>query len=96
MLISYINQQEITQGEEIKADKIRREVIFNFIKIDFPHFDKNDYISIYELNQYRKRYFNFLIEQETATFDKSIAERVRVQGVFSESVEDEIDTQSLH
>ena len=53
METSYISQQKIARGEEIKGEDIR-EGVFNLIQIQYPDFSKSDFISISELNQYRR------------------------------------------
>ena len=52
---SHISKIEIQKGEDIKGQEIR-EGIFNLIKYEHPDFDKDSYITLSELNQYRRLY----------------------------------------
>lgn len=63
MKISYISKQQIPHGEEVNAKDIRVG-IFNLIKQDYSDFALESYISIDELNKYRRLYLTFLIAQE--------------------------------
>ena len=63
METSYISQQKISRGEEIKGEDIR-EGVFNLIQIQYRDFSKSDFISISELNQYRRLYLTSLITEE--------------------------------
>jgi hypothetical protein len=60
---SHISTQDIQKDEEVKGQNIR-EGIFNLIKIDFPDFCKENFISITKLNKYRRLYLTSLITLE--------------------------------
>jgi uncharacterized membrane protein len=92
---SHISNREIEKGEDIKGQDIR-EGIFNLIKSDFPDFDKNDFISNSELNQYRRLYLTSLITQEKgelAVIDKDVMEAIKNNSILSENIQEEIEAE---
>lgn len=93
MKISHISKQEIQKGEDIKGQDIR-EGIFNLIKSGFPDFDQDDFITIDELNQYRRLYLTSLITQEKgeiAVIDRDVMEAIKNNSILSENIQDEIE-----
>ena len=92
---SHISKIEIRKGEEVKGHDIR-EGIFNLIQSHFPDFDKDDYISNAELNQYRRLYLTSLITQEKgelAVIDRDVMEAIKNNSILSENIQDEIEGQ---
>lgn len=92
---SHICKIEIRKGEEVKGHDIR-EGIFNLIQSHFPDFDKDDYISNAELNQYRRLYLTSLITQEKgelAVIDRDVMEAIKNNSILSENIQDEIEGQ---
>lgn len=92
---SHISKIEIRRGEEVKGQDIR-EGIFNLIQSHFPDFDKDDYISNAELNQYRRLYLTSLITQEKgelAVIDRDVMEAIKNNSILSENIQDEIEGQ---
>ena len=95
MKISHISKIEIQKGEEIKGQDIR-EGVFKLIKSEFPYFEKEDFISITELNQYRRLYLTSLITQEKgelAVIDKDVLEAIKNNSILSENIQDEIEAE---
>ena len=79
MKISHITKKEIPNGEEIKGQEIR-EGIFNLIQSNIPNFNKDSYISLVELNQYRRLYLTSLIVQEKgelAVIDQDVMDAIK-------------------
>lgn len=92
---SHVSQQEIKKGEDIKGQDIR-EGIFNLINFDHPDFNKEDYITIAELNQYRRLYLTSLITQEKgelAVIDRDVMEAIQNNSILSENIQGEIDAE---
>ncbi len=92
---SHISKIEIRKGEEVKGQDIR-EGIFNLIQSYFPDFDKDDYISNTELNQYRRLYLTSLITQEKgelAAIDRDVMDAIKNNSILSENIQDEIEGQ---
>ncbi|MCP1996415.1 DUF1003 domain-containing protein [Flavobacterium sp. HSC-61S13] len=95
MEISAISKKEIKTGEEIQVSDIR-EGIFNLIKVDFPAIQKDHYISLMELNQYRRLYLTSLITQEKgelAMIDIDVMTAIQNNAILSENIQDEIETE---
>ena len=95
MKTSHISKKEIPKGEDIKGQDIR-EGIFNLIKFDYPNFDKDDFITIAELNQYRRFYLTSLITQEKgelAAIDRDVLEAIKNNSILSENIQDEIESE---
>ena len=95
MKTSHISKQEIQKGEDVKGQDIR-EGIFNLIKSNFPDFDQDDFITIAELNQYRRLYLTSLTTQEKgeiALIDKDVIEAIKNNSILSENIQDEIEAE---
>ncbi len=95
MEISTISKKEIKTGEEIQVSDIR-EGIFNLIKVDFPAIQKDHYISLIELNQYRRLYLTSLITQEKgelAMIDIDVMTAIQNNAILSENIQDEIEAE---
>jgi uncharacterized membrane protein len=89
---SIISKAEINEGEEVSAH-ILREGIFNFIKSENPEFNEDSYISLDELNHYRRHYLSFLISQETGeinALDQDVINAIKTNSVLSENIEESI------
>jgi len=95
MKTSHISKQEIQKGEDVKGQDIR-EGIFNLIKSNFPDFEQDSFITIVELNQYRRLYLTSLITQEKgeiAVIDKNVMEAIKNNSILSENIQDEIEAE---
>ena len=93
MKISHISKKEIRIGEEIKGRDIRQG-IFNLIKSDFPDFNTDAFITIAELNHYRRLYLTSLITQEKgelAVIDRDVMEAIKNNSILSENIQDEME-----
>lgn len=95
MEISHISKVEINQGEAIKGEEIR-EGVFQLIKFQHPDFDKEKYISIEELNKFRRLYLSKLVEQERgelAAIDRDVMEAIKNNSILSENIQEEIESE---
>lgn len=95
MKTSYISKQKIQTGEDVKAQDIR-EGIFNLIKTEHPDFNRECYITLAELNQYRRLYLTSLIIQERgelAIIDRDVMDAIKNNSILSENIQDEIEGQ---
>lgn len=94
MHTSYISNQPIKKGEQVKGQDIRA-AIFDFIKITYPSFNKEDFISLSELNHFRRLYLTSLIEEEwgeLATIDKDVMNAIQNNSILSENIVDKKET----
>lgn len=96
MMKSHISNLKITPGEAVGAKDIR-EGIFNLIQKDFTDFDSECYITIAELNTYRRLYLTSLIVQEKgelAEIDLDVLDAIKNNSILSENIQDEIEAES--
>jgi uncharacterized membrane protein len=92
-MISYLSNKEIRKGEEVEAHYIR-EGIFNLIKSEHPGFNEECYISLEELNLYRRQYLSSLIMEETGeinALDSDVMDAIKNNSVLSENIEDSLE-----
>lgn len=95
MQTSSISNKKICKGEEIKGQDIRTGV-FNLIQQDFPGFSMENYISLNELNRYRRLYLTSLITQEKgelAIIDLDVMDAIKNNSILSENIKDEMDAE---
>ncbi|PWN60891.1 DUF1003 domain-containing protein [Chryseobacterium viscerum] len=93
MKTSHISQQKILEGEQIKGEDIR-EGIFMLIQQNFPDLSQDDYISITELNHYRRLYLTSLIVEEKGeleSIDLDVINAIKNNSILSENIQDEIE-----
>jgi uncharacterized membrane protein len=89
--ISKISNLPIGQGETIQGQDIRPR-IFNLIQDMHPTFTKNDFMSLDELNEFRRMYLSKLMEEERgelAQIDKDVLLAIKSNKILSENVEEE-------
>jgi len=95
MKTSHISKKEILSGEEIQCKDIRTGIL-SLLKSDFPDMYNDDYISIDELNQYRRLYLTSLVVQERgelAIIDKDVITAIRNNSILSEDIQEELEAQ---
>lgn len=93
MKLSQISQTPIPLGEEVKGEEIRPNIL-HFIQRDFPDFDEKSYLSLAEINQYRRRYLSYLMEQEKgelAKIDRDVMKAIQNNTFLSENIRDEME-----
>jgi len=89
--ISKISNLPIGQGETIQGLDIRPK-IFNLIQEMHPSFTKDDFMSLDELNEFRRMYLSKLMEEERgelAQIDKDVLLAIKSNKILSENVEEE-------
>jgi uncharacterized membrane protein len=92
---SFISQIEIPFGEEVCLADIR-DSIFQIILSEHPTISKNDYISISELNRYRRIYLSKLIKQEKGeivSIDQDVMNAITNDSLITEELQEEKDDQ---
>lgn len=95
MKTSHISKKVIQKGEEVKAQDIR-EGIFDLIKTDHPDFNRESYITLAELNQYRRLYLTYLIikeKGELAIIDRDVMNAIKNNSILSENIQGEIESE---
>jgi uncharacterized membrane protein len=74
-----------------------RESIYHLILEDFPLFRTDDWISIYELNKYRRLYLARLVEQERgelAKIDQDVLDAIRENSLMTKNLPGEVEVAS--
>lgn len=90
MKLSYISKKGILPGEEVQGQDIR-EGIYKLVKSEFPEFSDKSFISIEELNKFRRLYLTKLVEQEKgelAVIDLDVMVAIRDNSILSENLEE--------
>ncbi|MDD2984013.1 MAG: hypothetical protein PHQ74_11570 [Crocinitomicaceae bacterium] len=90
MPLSAISKQELSIGESIKGQDIRLGV-YELIKTEFPDFSLESFISMEELNRFRRIYLTQLVEQERgelAVIDYDVMKAIRDNSILSENLQD--------
>jgi len=93
MIISSISKAKIKIEEAVKGKDLR-EGIFDLIKAEYPGFGIDDYISLDELNKYRRIYLTSLIikeKGELAIIDGDVMYAIKNNSILSENIQDEIE-----
>lgn len=96
MNISHISKKEIPKGEDIRCHDIR-EGVFGLIKNDFPNLNKEDCITLTELNKYRRQYLASLVAQENGESDIAhidVINAIKNNSILSENIQDQIDSKT--
>ena len=95
MEISHISKKDIADGEAIRGLDIRAG-IFSLLQADFHGFTEDDFISIDELNLYRRLYLASLVsleKGELAVIDQDVMEAIKNNSILSENIQDEIEAE---
>lgn len=90
---SYINQNPIPEGEAINGAEIRAGILHLICK-EYPGFGPDDYLSLSELNFYRRLYLTRMLEEEKgelARIDAQVMAAIRDNSILSEQIQDETE-----
>lgn len=90
---SHISKKAIPLSNAYKADDLHKPM-FEYIQNEYPNFSKNSYISLDELNAYRKSYLSKLMEQEMgeiADSEKDVMGSIEHNTILSENIEEDIE-----
>lgn len=95
MKISHISNKPIPKGEEVVGRDIR-EGVFHLIKLQYPSFDTENYITLPELNQFRRLYLSSLIMKERgelAEIDRDGLDAIKNNSILSENIQEEMEAE---
>ncbi|WP_334124161.1 DUF1003 domain-containing protein [Empedobacter brevis] len=87
----FVTQKTINRYEAVKGKEIQHE-IFRLIQQDYPNFTEEDYVSIQELNKYRRQFFANLISQEKGEMEKldqDVVEAIQNNSILSENIKED-------
>lgn len=90
---SYISQKPIPEGEAMIGAEIRAGILSLICK-ENPGFGPEDYISLSELNFYRRLYLTRMMEEEKgelARIDQQVMVAIRDNSILSEKIQDNTD-----
>lgn len=90
---SAISKNEISNSEAIQLQDIRDGVLQLILK-KYPDLKLTEFISLDELNFFRRLYLTNLVEQERgeiAKIDNDVMQAIRSNSILSENIQDEID-----
>lgn len=91
---SHISRKKINPGESVKGQEIRTGV-FEMIRSKYPDFTTDSYISLDELNHFRRLYLTALIKDEKgqlAKIDSDVMNAIKSNTILSENIQDEIES----
>lgn len=93
MHVSYISKQGIPTGEEVSGKEIRKG-IFEYILLTYPDFNEDHYISLGELNAFRRKYLTSLIQAEKGelkTLDLDVMQSIHNNETISDTFQNKED-----
>lgn len=94
MMKSSISNKEIQPFELVRATDVRTE-IFTFIRTFHHNFTKDSFLTLEELNYFRRQYIaSLLIEEkgQLASIDNSVMDAIKNNSILSENIEDNFDS----
>jgi uncharacterized membrane protein len=83
-----LNPFEAVQGKEIRAG------VFIFIQQQIADFTEESYLSLDELNYFRRQYLSSLVEEEkkeVAMIDRKVMKAIRENSILSSNIEDSLE-----
>ncbi len=89
--ISSLSKKEFEEEEKVDVKTIRKS-IFDLIKKDAPHFTRNGFISITELNHYRQKYIaDYLLKEvgELGVLETDVLKTIENHETISANIETE-------
>ncbi len=93
MPISFITKKEIKKGEAFQG-KDMREGIFNLISQTYPEFSPESYLSLEEINLFRRKYMTHLLVSEKGEMEKldqEVLEAIEGNSILSENIREDIN-----
>lgn len=90
-MISAISHTPIAPAEAVQGKDIREGILL-LIKKDLPDFNEASYLSLDELNRYRRLYLTHLVEQEKgelAVIDRDVMDAIVNNSILTENVQDD-------
>lgn len=94
MHTSQLSKKEIPSGEAVHCKEIR-EGILKLILTEYKDLDPLGYISLDELNKYRRLYLTSLIEEERgdlAAIDRDVMNAIKNNSILSENIQEEMES----
>lgn len=85
---SHLSKQAIPSGESVQCKEIRPSIL-DLIRVDFPSIQLDDFISLEELNKYRRLYLTKLVEQEKgdlARLDRGVMDAIVHNSILSDKI----------
>lgn len=92
-ITSFISNKKIKGAESVRGQDLR-EGLFKLIQAEHPGFGMDSYLSLEELNKYRRHFMTLLISEEKGEMvllDRSVMDAIKNNSILSENIRDEID-----
>ncbi|MFC6267225.1 DUF1003 domain-containing protein [Frigoriflavimonas asaccharolytica] len=96
MKTSFISKTEINEGEQVGGEDLRKGIL-ELIQKQYPDFSQSDYISLQELNLYRRLYLTSLITEEKGELDMidvDVMDAINNNSILSENIQDEVEKEN--
>jgi uncharacterized membrane protein len=93
-VICQITRAEVSRNRATKVDSIR-PVIMDLIKTDFPQIDPDGYICQPELDKYRARYVQSVMEKDKGQLDqleKEVLDSIQQSDILSKNINEEFES----
>ncbi|MDF2456155.1 MAG: hypothetical protein K0R51_2148, partial [Cytophagaceae bacterium] len=88
-----LSGKHIDPKEGYKGNAIRK-TIFDLIREEHPEFNEESYVSLEELNKYRKKYIEKIVQQELgelSSLEQEVVDSITDQEVLSHALEETSD-----
>lgn len=88
-----LSGKNINPNDAYKGESIRKN-IFDLIKEEHPEFNEESYVSLEQLNKYRKKYIEKIVQQELgelSSLEQEVVDSIADQEVLSHSLEETSD-----
>ncbi len=85
-----LSGKKVDPKDAYKGDLIRKS-IFDLIKEDHPEFNEDSYVSLDELNKYRKKYIERIVKQELGelnSLEQEVVDSIKDQEFLSHDLEE--------
>jgi uncharacterized membrane protein len=83
----------LSSAERVALSDVR-EGVFELMQKDYPNLNRNGYISLEQLNRFRRKYVAWLIHEEKGellALDKSVIHALETNSLLSQNIEDELE-----
>lgn len=94
-VLCQISRKDVEITHAYRCDSLS-EGLYQFIRKDFPDLNRDNYISLVELNRYRRRYLTSIMVDETGeltSLERDVLDAIHKNKILSENIEPDIEEQ---